>query len=756
MADFRFTLITWTNVVDPHNIFGKTSTSEDGNSDGAGPGKTISFNSAGDVHIYTAEGDYPDDNGADITQPVQLKDGNGTQYNFVAGDEVEADFEIIFRDMQSGYYYRVTFIAIENHPVGVVVSPAWNASTGTYVSGAAGIYVPGTVLTAVDGDVLDGTPNYQNFVTDTNYHDSDYIGNDAKLTPTNFPTIVGDGWVEGTAANDLIDANYIEPLVYGNDRVDANDARLPGRVGNDDNIRAGAGNDTVFAAAGHDIVYGGIGNDQIYGGVGNDTLYGDGGDDTLYGGAGQDSLLGGGGDDSLLGEDENDTLDGGIGNDTLIGGAGDDSLIGGEDNDWLIGDVIGQTEGGNDTIDAGIGNDYAEAGGGNDLVYGGAGLDTLYGGDGNDTIDGGADADTIYGGAGNDSILGGTGDDLLFGDGGNDTLVAGGGNDTLTGGAGDDLFVISGPSTNTVTITDFGFGETNGNNGQSNDNDYLDLSSYYNDHLAQYNSTYGTNFTNPLAALRHDASDGELDFVAVRGGPRVLIQSASPDVFDTEHTGVTCFSRGTHIQTERGEVAVENLVVGDRVLTFDHGYQPIRWLGSRLIGGGELAVTPKLRPIRIRAGALGVGLPCYDLVVSPQHRLMVSSKIVENMFGERAALIAAKQLLGVEGVEVVEDGGDVEYFHLMLDRHEIIFAETAPTESLYVGEMALSMLGDEAREEIFTLFPELRHREFGRLVPSARMILPAKAGRKLAQRHGKNAVDLMERNFLMQIGQVPA
>ena len=72
-------------------------------------------------------------------------------------------------------------------------------------------------------------------------------------------------------------------------------------------------------------------------------------------------------------------------------------------------------------------------------------------------------------------------------------------------------------------------------------------------------------------------------------------------------TVIACFTPGSLIATEAGEVAVERLQPGDRVLTRDSGMQPIRWIGTRRLSIGELIVDPALQPIRIRAGALGAG-----------------------------------------------------------------------------------------------------------------------------------------------------
>ncbi|MBP6678165.1 MAG: Hint domain-containing protein, partial [Paracoccus sp.] len=94
-----------------------------------------------------------------------------------------------------------------------------------------------------------------------------------------------------------------------------------------------------------------------------------------------------------------------------------------------------------------------------------------------------------------------------------------------------------------------------------------------------------------------------------------------------------CFTAGTLIEAEAGAVAVENLKVGDRVRTRDHGLKPIRWIETQHLDAQLLAQMPHMRPIRVRAGVLGAGLPRRDLCLSPQHRLVVRNAIVARMFG---------------------------------------------------------------------------------------------------------------------------
>lgn len=214
--------------------------------------------------------------------------------------------------------------------------------------------------------------------------------------------------------------------------------------------------------------------------------------------------------------------------------------------------------------------------------------------------------------------------------------------------------------------------------------------------------------------------------------------SFTPAIFDLPI--VPCFTAGTLIRTAQGERPVEDLALGDLVWTRDNGLQPIRWIGRRVLRPAELAAQPNLRPIRIKAGALGAGQPARDLVVSPQHRILVRSAIAVRMFGAAEVLVAAKQLLSLPGIAIDEAARDVTYLHLMFDHHEVLVSNGAETESLYPGPVALAALGEAAAAEIHALFPELCEGEDG--FPPARQLVPGRLARKLAERHGKNGIAL--------------
>ena len=219
-----------------------------------------------------------------------------------------------------------------------------------------------------------------------------------------------------------------------------------------------------------------------------------------------------------------------------------------------------------------------------------------------------------------------------------------------------------------------------------------------------------------------------------------LDYDASGELVLSDDEVVPCFLRGTMIETADGPVAVESLKVGDLIRTMDHGLQPLRWIGCARLDASALQRKPKLRPIRVRAGALGQGMPESDLFLSPQHRVLVRSPIAQRMFGASELLVAAKQMTEMPGIEPAADLDEVTYLHLMFDQHEIVLSNGAETESLYPGPQALLSLGPVA-EEIFTLFPDLRDRSDA--FPAARPFATGKRARHLVDRHNANARPLV-------------
>lgn len=457
---------------------------------------------------------------------------------------------------------------------------------------------------------------------------------------------------------------------------------------------------------------------EIHTGGGNNTTYGTYGDDLIIRGYGSETIYGGDGDDSIRGsaaDSYRDFLYGGAGNDTIEGSLGSDWIEGGD---------------GDDLIYAAVHMGYDA----DDTIYGGAGSDTIYGSAGNELMHGGDDDDYLYGGKNGDTLYGGCGRDYLDG---------GAGNDYLSGGPGADIFIVDGAD----TIMDFDALEGIGDKDNSN-NDFVDLSAFYNETtLAKWNLT-NIKFDTPLEWLRYEQSQGVLKSA---GNLRIfsdysldtktgtLVQA---ELLNTENTGVPCFVRGTMIETADGELAIESLQVGDLVQTRDNGLQPIRWIGSRKLCAAELEAAPNLRPIRIAAGALGGGLPVEDLLVSPQHRILVCSNIALKMFGTFEVLAAAKQFLLLDGFDIVEDLNEVEYFHMLFGRHEIVTSNGAETESLHTGPEALKSVGRAAAEEIFAIFPEMSDPDY---VPMpARYLTSGREARRMGMRHLRNSRPLIQ------------
>ena len=193
-----------------------------------------------------------------------------------------------------------------------------------------------------------------------------------------------------------------------------------------------------------------------------------------------------------------------------------------------------------------------------------------------------------------------------------------------------------------------------------------------------------------------------------------------------------CFTTGTLIATPNGEIAIENLKVGDSILNAAGDVVEIRWIGMRHVDGSTLTQFPKLRPVRITKDALGQGVPRQDLLVSRQHRLLVSSAIAQRLFNGDV-LVAAIHLTELPGIFVDESVETVTYVHLLCDEHEIITAHGARAESLHLGDQALRSLSQDALEEIQLLFPEqLDHHGQKKLLD---MIPEGRAQKRLIQEH---------------------
>ncbi|WP_299148522.1 Hint domain-containing protein [uncultured Tateyamaria sp.] len=170
----------------------------------------------------------------------------------------------------------------------------------------------------------------------------------------------------------------------------------------------------------------------------------------------------------------------------------------------------------------------------------------------------------------------------------------------------------------------------------------------------------------------------------------------------TPHLGlgaqVVCFTTGTCIETPDGPVRIEDLAPGDLVLTASDGPRPILWAGSTTV-----AANDALAPIVITAGTLGND---RDLVVSPQHAILLDDWRAELFYGQDQVLVRAVDLLNMDGV-YRKVGGRVTYCHILLDQHQVVQAHGVWSETLYPGAVAMGAVNDAARAEIERLFPDI-------------------------------------------------
>ncbi|MEM6373388.1 MAG: Hint domain-containing protein [Pseudomonadota bacterium] len=531
---------------------------------------------------------------------------------------------------------------------------------------------------------------------------------------------------------------------------------VPAGVEGDDVLDGGAGDDTISGDGGDDTLIGGADDDSLIGGTGDDSLTGDGGNDTLQGGAGADELEGGSGDDVITGdagsadtviyeEDFEGTVEGWSNNQT--------------ESDPGLGTSLGRFGTADGTIATertfDLGQDAEEVSVDFDALL----LDSWNGEDFIITVNGtevrvpftegdtadpapqsfvGSDGATYsftftnentgdlgYSAGTDDTILNvsltitdappsltiGFGSDLnstianesfaidnfsvVRTDLSNDTITGGTGNDTLTGGAGDDVFVFNAGDGDDV-ITDFNTGNTGGidDDDQAN-NDFIDLSAFYT-HLGE---------------LRADlADDGVLnqstgDFTdnTAMGGSLTFTGVTASDLTE-DNTNVACFTKGTLIETVDGPVPVDELRRGMRLKTLDNGNRLVRAVLRRQVdASGDLA------PVCISANTLG---NTRDLLVSPAHRMLITDWRAQMLFGADEVLVSAVNLVRGDLIYRVPQPR-ITYYHILMDSHEVIFAEGAATESFHLTREAAEAVEHGLSEEgavaaeIARVFPEL-------------------------------------------------
>lgn len=169
--------------------------------------------------------------------------------------------------------------------------------------------------------------------------------------------------------------------------------------------------------------------------------------------------------------------------------------------------------------------------------------------------------------------------------------------------------------------------------------------------------------------------------------------------------GVICFTPDTRLATPIGPRMIGDLQPGDMIETRDNGPQEVLWCGHRRMTGARLYAMPHLRPIRFKAGALGIGRPDEDLLVSPQHRMLLKGPAAQALFNTPEVLVAAEDLLNDQTVIVDHTLREVTYVHILLQRHNVIWANGLESESFHPSNTALDTVDPGQLGALLQLLP---------------------------------------------------
>lgn len=165
---------------------------------------------------------------------------------------------------------------------------------------------------------------------------------------------------------------------------------------------------------------------------------------------------------------------------------------------------------------------------------------------------------------------------------------------------------------------------------------------------------------------------------------------------------VPCYAPGTMIDTPDGPRAVEDLQVGDLVSTLDHGPQAIRWLrrGDHPLEDAEIDA----KPVLIAAGALGLECPTQDLIVSPQHRILVGTNGQLDGWFKSEGFIPSKSLTALKGVRHMKGKNTITWIHFACNRHEVVTANGCLSESLLLGPMVVNGLTRQEQQKLIAIY----------------------------------------------------
>ena len=208
------------------------------------------------------------------------------------------------------------------------------------------------------------------------------------------------------------------------------------------------------------------------------------------------------------------------------------------------------------------------------------------------------------------------------------------------------------------------------------------------------------------------------------------------------YSDYVCFAPNTLIETPTGPRKVQDLVAGDQILTLDKGPQRLIWTGKRKLEFGKSPHTQK--PIMIKEGALGEHCPDADLVVSPQHRILLKGDVLAREHGQQECLGMAKGLLPFSGVRAMKGKRRVTYHTLLTERHEIVFANGLAVETFYPGRYAMTLLTPTERIYIRAALPHLSGSVEASYGEPARKIMKRREVERLRGVYGIPSVTLYE------------
>lgn len=188
------------------------------------------------------------------------------------------------------------------------------------------------------------------------------------------------------------------------------------------------------------------------------------------------------------------------------------------------------------------------------------------------------------------------------------------------------------------------------------------------------------------------------------------LQGRAPQAAIEAGKGVICFAQGTFLRSPFGSKPIEAFRPGDLLQTKDNGVKPVLWSGKREMSGARLHVMPHLRPIRFHAGALGQGRPDQELLVSPHHRMLVTGPVARDLFGSDEILVSAKDLVDGKDVQLAYALRSVTYHHLLLEEHQIVFANGLASESFHPAMADFASLTAHDQQNLLYLLPKVAQR----------------------------------------------